>query len=414
MKWCVFPLVFFVSLSTSADDWPNWRGPGQDGVAQPGAYPSQLKNPVWKIPLPGRGSSTPVVVNDRIYLTAGNDGKDGIQCFDFNGKTVWEVTFGPERPGKHRQGTGSNPSVATDGERLFAYYKSGTLAALTLDGKVVWQTNVQKRYGKDNLWWDLGSSPVVADGKVIITVMQEGEGYLAAFDAKTGKEAWKVDRTYDVPKENDQSYTTPLVLEEQGASALVTWGADHLTAHRASDGKLLWTSAGFTPGNKQFWRTIANPSVGGDLVVVPYGRGTWMAAVKRGGKGDVTKSHRVWEKEGVGADVPSPVIADGKVYNLHDKGELTCLDLATGNELWRKQVSGRGKFYAAPILAGDLMYVIRDNGVYNVLRIGKDGFEELDAGSLAEGQADGSSSSIVPVNGVVLVRTFKSLMCFKK
>ena len=136
-----------------------------------------------------------------------------------------------------------------------------------------------------------------------------------------------------------------------------------------------------------------------------------MAAVKLGGKGDVTKSHRLWEREGVGADVPSPIIHKGKVYNLSDKGKFTALDLKTGKELWSHQFKARGKeFYSSPILAGDLVYILRNNATLHVCRLTGNGLEELDSKSMGDG--DGASASVVPVNNVILVRTFKTLTCF--
>ena len=107
----------------------------------------------------------------------------------------------PGAPGKHRNGSGSNPSPVTDGEHLVVYYKSGKLACLDLAGQVQWQTNLQESFGADTLWWDLGTSPVLADGLVVVAVMNTGDGFLVAFDLETGSEVWKQPRLYDVPKE---------------------------------------------------------------------------------------------------------------------------------------------------------------------------------------------------------------------
>ena len=128
-----------------AENWPQWRGPDGNGVAKAGDYPvkfSPTENVLWKVALPGRGSSTPIVWADNIVLTCGigrgRQGRDGVLCFDFKGKLRWQVKFGPQRPGKHRNGSGSNPSVVTDGKMLFAYFKSGTVAGLDMAGKVRW------------------------------------------------------------------------------------------------------------------------------------------------------------------------------------------------------------------------------------------------------------------------------------
>ena len=333
-------IAAFTSFA-SADNWENWRGPTGDGVAPAGDYPtkfSDTENLLWKAALPGRGSSTPIVVGDRIFLTCGvgkgPEGQDGVLAFDSKGNEVWRETLGNQVPGKHKNGSGSNPSIVTDGQRLFAYFKSGNMAALDFDGKVIWKTNLQKSYGADSLWWDLGSSPVLAGANVVVAVMHEENSYMVALNQETGKEAWKVARDYPVQEETGQSYTTPIVMDQNGTLALIVWGADHLTAHDAADGSVIWDCGGFNPEDKKYWRVIASPAISDGVAVVPYGRTEYMAGVKLGGSGDVTKTHRLWEKKGVGADCPTPVAANGKVYNLHDKGVLTCLDIKTGNELW--------------------------------------------------------------------------------
>jgi hypothetical protein len=183
----IFALTLLTASLSYSQNWPQWRGPSGDGIAEPGRYPvafSPTNGLLWKAPLPGKGGSTPVVWGDCIVLTSGvgegTNGLDGALGFDWAGKPLWQVTFGNQRPGKHRRGSGSCPSPVTDGQRIFVYYKSGTLAALGFDGHVLWKTNLQERYGKDSLNWDLGTSPVLADGKLIVAVMQESNSYVVA------------------------------------------------------------------------------------------------------------------------------------------------------------------------------------------------------------------------------------------
>ena len=128
----------FAQESEETQDWPQWRGPDGNSVAVTGNYPTKFsatENVLWRTPLPGKGSSTPAVWGDRIFVTSGDDGKDGIQCYDFEGEPVWKKTLGPERPGKHKNGSGSNPSPITDGTNVFVYYKSGTVASLHRRGR---------------------------------------------------------------------------------------------------------------------------------------------------------------------------------------------------------------------------------------------------------------------------------------
>ncbi|NIP98735.1 MAG: PQQ-binding-like beta-propeller repeat protein, partial [Akkermansiaceae bacterium] len=143
--------------------WPSWRGVGDLGSTPEGTYPARLDDDhlLWQSELPGKGCSTPIVWDDLIILTSPVGDQDAVITYDWKGKKVWEATIGTLRKGKHRNGSSSNPSAVTDGKSIFAYFKSGNLAALDLQGKVLWKTNLQERYGRDTLYWDIGTSPVL-------------------------------------------------------------------------------------------------------------------------------------------------------------------------------------------------------------------------------------------------------------
>ena len=319
--------------------------------------------------------------------------------------------MGKERAGKHKNGSGSNPSPITDGKQLVVYYKSGTVASLSLDGKLNWKVNLQEKYGKDTLWWDLGTSPVFAGGNIVIAVMQEGESYVVALDPKDGSEAWKADRTFKVQKETGQSYTTPYVAEIGGRETIVIWGADHLTGHNPANGEILWTCGGFNPEDKAMWRVIASPGFTGDMAVVPYGRTKFTAGVRMGGTGDITDSARLWERNDLGSDCPSPVGRDGVVYLLTDRGKIHCLDAETGKDLWADAIPrAAAKYYSSPILAGDLLYCAREDGMLTVLKVDREGMEIVSQNEFGEGLA----AVPVPVNDKLLVRGINHLYCFTK
>lgn len=396
----------------AADNWPQWRGPLGTGVAAAGDYPvkfSSTEGVAWKAKLPGVGTSTPVVWGDRIFVTCGiksegGEVRDGVLCFDMNGKELWRHQFGPERRGKNPHASGSNPSPTTDGENLIVYYKTGTLANLGLDGKEKWKLNLQEKFGKDTLWWDLGTSPILVGDRVVVAVMQSGDSYLVAFDLKDGNVAWKEKRQYDVPKENDNSYCTPQLVKIDGKDVIVTWGADHLTGHDAETGKQLWECGGFNPDLAQNWRTIASAVVSDGIAVVPYGRGEFLAGIRVGGNGDITKSARLWEKAGRGksVDVPTPVAAGDKAYLLNDQGRIACVNIKTGDEIWTAELpKNRNKYYGSPVLAGDKLYCVREDGIMFVGKVSDSGFELLaDHNDMGERII----ASPVPVRGGLLVR----------
>ena len=391
-------------------DWPRWRGPHDEGCAPAGAYPaawSASSNILWKMPLPGRGCSTPIVWQQRIYVTAPLAGQDALLALDADGKTLWQTQFGAEKPGKHRAGSGANPSPITAGDGVFVYFKSGTLAAVEFDGKIRWQTNLQERWGKVVLYWDIGNSPVLTEKNVVIAVMHGGDSYLVAFDQHTGAVHWKVARNYKTPLEGDHSYTTPLVIRHDGAEALLVLGGERLTAHAASDGHVLWTCGDFNPDAKKNWPPVASPILAGDLAVVPYGRGMFLHGIKLGGAGEVTATHRVWKREIAAAFCPTPAVAQGRAYSLSDRGEITCVATATGATQWSGQLStNMNRYYSSPLLADGKLYCAREDGLVSVVRAdGK--FEVLAEMPLGERMI----ASPVPTAGRLLLRGEKNLLC---
>jgi outer membrane protein assembly factor BamB len=389
--------------AADSTNWPRWRGPADAGSTESGSYPTTWDantNVLWKIALPGKGCSTPIVWQDRIFVTAPIDGQDALLGLDSAGKTVWQSTFGVQREGKNRNGSGCNSSPATDGQSVFVYFKSGTLASVDMTGKLRWKTNLQERYGKDTLYWDIGTSPVLTDADVVVAVMHHGDSYLAAFKKLTGEVHWKVSRDYLTPVEGDHSYATPHVVQLNGRQALIVWGAQHLTAYDASDGKLLWSCGGFNPDNKLNWVVVASSVVVGDRVVIPYGRGEQLHGIDLTGR-------RVWERKDTGSFVPTPAAYKGRVYLLHDRGEIDCIDPADGKTLSTgKLPRSSANFYSSPAVADGKVYAAREDGIIFVASAGG-AFHVLSQNDMGERVI----ASPVPINGRLLVRGEDHLFC---
>lgn len=403
-------LAATVVSAQSPDNWPRWRGPHDNGCAESGAYPvkwNATTNVLWKTPLPGKGCSTPVVWNRRIFLTAPVEKQDAAMAFDWSGKPLWQTVLGPERAGKHRNGSGANPSPATDGQGLFVYFKSGNLAGMDPDGKLRWKTNIQERWGKDTFYWDVGTSPVLTEKDVVVAMMHHGKSYLAALDKVTGELRWKVDRNYETPEEGDHAYTTPIVIRHEGKETLLVWGGQHLTAHDAADGKLLWSCGDFNPKAHRMWVAVASPVLAGPIAVVPYGRGNRLHGIKLGGSGDMTATSRLWVREDSGSFVPTPAEHKGRVYLLRDRGQIECIDPATGKTFWSGDLPKKNaSYYASPTLADGKLYAAREDGVVFVVRMdGK--FEILAENDMGERLI----ASPVPVAGRLLLRGEKHLFC---
>lgn len=408
---------FLLVGHVQATNWSNWRGEEGGGVARDAKTPSEVtSNLLWKAPLPGQGCSTPVVWEDLIVVTCAIDGKDGVLAFDWKGKEVWRHTFGKAAGVRHKNaGSGCNPSALTDGKHIYVYFKSGTLAAVTMKGKEVWTKNLHKEYSADGLKWDLGTSPIFAGGNVVVALAHnENPSFLLSFDKVSGKEVWKTPRDYDAPAEAQDAYTTPFVAEIDGVETIVTWACDHLSGHNAKTGKEIWKHGDFNPKQQKNWRVIASAVETNGIAIVPFGRGDYVAGVKLGGSGDTTEKNRLWTVKKVGSDSCTPAASDGKFYVLNDKGPsrgmVTCLDAKTGKKEWQSKLPRSAAiYYSSPLIAGDKLYAGRSDGTLFCGTITSKGLTDVVENELN----DTLVASPVAVDSKLLVRTHGALWCFE-
>ncbi|MCA9212099.1 MAG: PQQ-binding-like beta-propeller repeat protein [Planctomycetales bacterium] len=411
-------IVLSIAVHSIAGDfqsnWRSWRGPSDSGSIDQGTYPTTFDadNVLWKTELPGKGCSTPIV-NDRvIYVTAPVDGNDALLAYSWSGDELWRRSFGTENAGKHRNGSGCNASPVTDGNALFVYFKSGTFAAVELDGSVRWKTDLVQRYGKDTLFWDHGTSPVLTDKYVVMARMHQGESWLAAFDKQSGELAWKVARNFATPTEGDHGYSTPLVIQHNGKESILVWGAQHITIHDAHNGEVLWKCGNFNPDNNRLWPSIAMPVIIDDMAVISFGRNDRgiprLFGVRLSGTGDVTSTNHVWLRDDISSFVPSPASYNGHVYLVRDKGEVECVDPANGQSIWSEAFpKHRSAYYASPLIAGGHIYAPREDGVVMVASVANDKFEFISANDMKEPVI----GSPVPVENRLLLRGARHLFC---
>lgn len=419
-NFLIATLMFFSTLCSSVArceeiaDWPSWRGANGHGNAESDKLPILFSGQEcrWQVALPGKGCSTPIVLNQRIYVTCPSDGHDAVLCFDAHGKKLWKATFGPEDPGKHTNGSGSNASPVSDGQTIYAYFKSGAFVAVGLDGQILWRQDIVEQYGKENMFWDFGTSPVLTDKYVVLVRMHAGDSWIAAFNKSDGKLAWKVARNYEVPTESDQCYTTPLVFEYEGRQSILTWGAEHVNINDAADGKLVWTCGNFNPEANRLWPAIATPVVSQQHVVVAFGRNDrgkpLLYGVKLAGQGDVTATNHTWKRTDVGTFVPTPTVYGAQVIIVGDQGEIEAIDAATGRTAWKSQLpKNRNKIYASPLVAGDRLYVVREDGKVFVGRMHEGQFELLAENDMQESII----GSPVPFGSGLILRGKEHLFC---
>jgi len=410
---------WFLATHARADaHWPQWRGPHANGSLTQGHYPAKWSADQvrWKFELPGKGGSSPIVWNQSIFLATPAEGEDAILALDLEGKQRWIKKLGKESPPKHRTlGSSCNSTPATDGRSIFAYFRSGRFVSLGLDGSVKWSQDLSARFGPEQLFWDQGSSPVLTEREVILARMHQGDSWVAGFDKVSGEMKWQVKRNYKVPAENDNGYTTPVFFEHRGRKAFAVWGADHLTAHSADDGKLLWSCGQFNPEGTGYWPAIASPILTGQLAIVPVGRDdrpgqARVHAIRLDGAGDVSGSHRVWKRDDVGVFVATPVEFGGRVLLLRHRGEVVCLDPATGKTRWTGEFPrGTASYYASPVVANGILYAAREDGVVFSARVG-DSFEFLGEQPMGERVL----ATPTPALDRLFIRGDKHLFCIAK
>ena len=416
----ITPLLFLLALAGPAlcgepgPNWPRWRGPHDHGSVESGNFPTSLaaENVLWQAPLPGKGCSTPIILNKTIYLTSAANGRDALLAFDWSGQVLWQTEFGKENSGKHRNGSGSNASPVTDGDGVFVYFKSGTLAAVEFDGSVRWKTNLVERFGKSTLYWDHGTSPVLTSDYVIMARMHHGESWLAAFDRKSGDMVWKVARNFETPREGDHGYATPLVIQHNQKEAVLVWGAQHLTIHDPTNGKAVWTCGNFNPDSEKLWPSISTPVIVNGTAVIAFGRNDRgkprLHGVKLTGSGDVTATNHVWKRDDIGTFVPSPVAYRGRVYIVRDRGEVECVDPATGDSIWSDRFpKHRSNYYASPLIAGGNIYAPREDGTVFVAKVTDQGLESVSENDMDEPVI----GSPVPAGNRILIRGEHHLFC---
>lgn len=363
----VVALLPWIAPVASAD-WLQFRGPGGLGIAPDKNTPvtwSADKNVAWKTEMPGPGASSPIIVGDRVFVTCysgygitkENPGDQKnlqrhLVCVDRkNGKVLWTRDVPavlPEVDYKLYQtlhGYASS-TPASDGKSVYVFYGKSGVHAYDLDGKKLWDTSV----GAGTYYWGVGVSPILYKDTVIINASTESNSIIA-LDKKTGKEVWKT-------KGIEESWSTPtLVKLPGGGTELVVSGSMKVLGYDPDDGKELWHADVFD------WYVC--PSVTAHNGVIYTLQNTTAVAVKAGGRGDVTKTHTLWQKK-FGATVTSMVYHDGHVY-WANSGKAFCLNASDGKEVYRETLKEGGDFYASPVLAdGKIYFVSRENGAYVV------------------------------------------------
>jgi outer membrane protein assembly factor BamB len=374
-------LILFVGLllvfvqRTSAENWPQWRGPALNGVSSEKNLPVKWtteENVVWKVAMPGWSGSTPIIWRNHIFLNVADSGNLFLWAVDKSkGEVLWKKPLGGGDV-KMRKQNMSSPSPVTDGRAVYVMTGTGVLKAFDFTGKELWTRDIQKEYGEFGLLWGYASSPLLFEDSLYVQVLHgmktDAPSYVMRIDKKSGKTIWKVDRPTNAIRESPDSYTTPGLLRVGKSTEIVITGGDCATGHDIATGKELWRANGLNPDNNQNYRIVASPIIFNDIIYAPT-RVKPLLALKAGGRGDITTSHVLWSTAN-GPDVPTPV-TDGKYfYIVNDRGIMWCLDARTGKEVYGQQRIKPGTYSGSPVLADGKIYVTNEDGLTTVVQAG--------------------------------------------
>lgn len=384
-------LALLVAQAAPSLHWPHWRGPTHDGVV-PGPLAQEFgdgKNVRWKIELPGRGVSTPIVVGERLFLTTavpsdapaksaegageggggGGDLVHGEQSYEVHayaradGKLLWKAVAKVAVPheGYHRSyGSFASASPVTDGERLYVSFGSQGLFAYDFDGKLLWSHDLGTKLVMRNGFGE-GLAPVLAGDALVQVCDQESNSFVVALDRRTGKELWRAAR------EEPSTWATPLVTKVGDALQVVTGGTRKVRAYAPADGKLLWECAGL--GLNVIPALMRHE----DLVLTMSGyRDPKLMAIRLGKSGDLSGTDAVaWSATKGCAYTASAVLHDGLYYTVTDRGLISCFDAASGEVHYLEERLPRGsQLKSSPIAAGEFLYVPTEAGEVHLVRLG--------------------------------------------
>lgn len=408
------------------ENWPQWRGPRLNGSTPETGLPASLslEGPnTWKTPMPGLGYSTPVVWEDRVFLTSldAETGELLAVCVDAgSGEVLWRKACGEDR--KMAGGNnGATPSAVTDGERVHFYFGTGLLVTCDLEGDELWRRDLEADYGNFVIKFGYSSTPLLYEGRLYIPVLQnetpgrygreddrEGplESFLLALGPETGETLWRHVRPTDAEDESREVYITPMPCEAAGRKEVVLVGGECATGHDAATGRELWRWW-FQPRDRKVWqRIVTSPVVGHGMIYVTRPRHRPLFALPAGGEGQLPEDYPAWQHGEFTPDVTTPLLYRDRIYFMHDGNRtMVCADPLTGRVLWQQRLEGRGPFRASPTGADGKIYLIDKRGTLIVLAAG-DEFRELSRLETGEGPCQ---STISVSGGRLFIRTAKNL-----
>jgi outer membrane protein assembly factor BamB len=402
MRFSICVLMLLVPPVLLCENWPQWRGPLGTGISSEKGLPTEWstkQNIAWRAELAGLGVSSPIVWGNQVFVTyqigagtlrqgrhptfvqEGNPADAGetplggarpqaadekisfaVAAFrTTDGRQLWEhkIDSVGKVPDVHDKRNLATSSAVTDGERLYAWFSNGQIAALDMDGKRVWTRHLGQEYSAFDLDWGHASSPALYRDRLILMCYQGSAAFLLALDKRTGKELWKVDRARDV-----KSYSTPLVIETAQGPEVIINSNESIEAFDPTNGKSLWKF--MEPARF----AVPMPVYYGGILYVSRGyRSGPYWALKSGERNEVPKSKLLWHVETGAPYTSSMVHHDGLLYMATEMGIVSCIDGKTGERVWRERLGGI--YSASPVSADGKIYLVSENGETLVLGAGR-------------------------------------------
>lgn len=413
--------------SLLAENWPNWRGPYYNGSANANHLPMEFtnsKNVLWKTPMPGASAATPIVWENRIFVSSVDERTSELVSMAIdrtNGEIVWQKPVG-HAFGEQRRHNESSPSAVTDGRHVYFLYGTGDLICFDMDGNRQWSRNLQNDHESFEIQFGYGSSPLLYQNRLYVLVLQRNkisqktnspkDSFLLAIDPKTGKDLWKHIRPSDARLETLEAYTTPIPHRIDDRNEIVVFGADYATGHDPATGNEMWRWGGYNPRKIPHWRIVPSPVTGAGHIFVAAPKREPLFAIPAGKSGTLNFEDFQWKLDKNPPDVCTPLFYNDKLYVFDgDRFVLTALDPKTGEPLWSGETGGKVVYRSSPTGGDGKIYVMNEEGMVVVVQADAEQYTELYRYNFDEGPC---RSSIAISNNQLFIRTAEHLYCIQQ